>query len=458
MVSPRRFQSVSVIVTALAKLRQREFDSRHPPPDACEAWRRDRATRQRAGLLPAGIDQLTPAVVGVYLDDLAGGCVDDEVPMPTVWRGVSTASVNLNALTAISIGGRPLRRDSRPAVHCVIAIAAVRELGLEDAANKTEGGDVFVNLGLRLRLREGMIDCPPPKRRIMLRDLERWRDGVAQLAPFERAMAERQVGRLGNLTQVLPELLLHLHAGFRAANASYVARGRRRKLALVPLAHGSLLHKGLSELLPHAIDILERNEGVPLAPRALFSARDEPGVLLVITDASGDDGCGGWAYLGTTDLAPVVVSERWPDDIREARRQADLPRAQRTAGEPALSMPAAELWSAWVVAEAAAAAKSHRAVIAVGDCDPAADALDAASSGKAQMSSLLAAARVRVKQWLGVSLPREWNLDADRLSHPSLLEAVLADARAAGLAPSVVRIPDHCWSALRVAAALGLAD
>jgi len=27
------------------------------------------------------------------------------------------------------------------------------------------------NLGLRLRLRDGFIDCPPPKRRILLRDL-----------------------------------------------------------------------------------------------------------------------------------------------------------------------------------------------------------------------------------------------------------------------------------------------
>ena len=459
-MSPRRFQSVSVIVTALAKLRQREFDALHPLPAAVRAWCRARVSRQRAGLLPDGTDQVTPAVAGVYLDDLAGGCVDDAVPMPAIWRGMVTASVDLNALTAVSVGGKPLRRDSRPAVHCVIAIAAVREVGLEDAANKTEGGDVFVNLGLRLRLRDGLIDCPPPKQRIMLRDLGRWRDDVARLAPFERAMAERQVGRLGNLTQVLPELLLHLHAGFRAANAGYVrhAGGKRRKLAMVQLARGSLLHDGLSALLPHAIDIIERNEGVPLAPRALFAARDEPGVLLVVTDASGNDGCGGWAQLGTADTAPVVVSERWPDAILEARRQADLPRAQRTAGAPALSMPAAELWSTWAVAEAAAASKPHRAVIAVGDCDPAADALDAASSGVPQISSLLASARARVKQWLGVSLPREWNLDADRLSHPALLGAVLADARAANLRPRVARIPADCWAALYTAAALGLAE
>jgi len=40
------------------------------------------------------------------------------------------------------------------------------------------------------------------------------------------------------------------------------------------------------------------------------------------------------------------------------------------------------------------------AVIAVGDCDPAAHALDAASSATPQMSALLASARQRAKQWL----------------------------------------------------------
>merc|ERR1719272_1496234 len=111
--------------------------------------------------------------------------------MPAIWRGMVTASVDLNALTAVSVGGKPLRRDSRPAVHCVIAIAAVREVGLEDTANKTEGGDVFVNLGLRLRLRDGLIDCPPPKRRILLRDLGAWHSSVQRLEPFERKTAER---------------------------------------------------------------------------------------------------------------------------------------------------------------------------------------------------------------------------------------------------------------------------
>ena len=121
-------------------------------------------------------------------------------------------------------------------------------------------------------------------------------------------------------------------------------------------------------------------------------------------------------------------------------------------------MPAAELFTTVALAAAAAALKPHTAVIAVGDCDPAARALDAASSGTPQMDALLQAARRRVKQWLGVAIPREWNLDADRLSHPAQLGAVLADARAAGMTPHVVSTPDECWPALRAAMHLAALD
>ena len=230
--------------------------------------------------------------------------------------------------------------------------------------------------------------------------------------PFERKVAERQVGRMGNLTQVMPELLTHITAGYRAANAGYVAGGVRRRSKQVQLARGSALHVGLSRLLPHAISLVERNEGIPLAPRARFAGLDEPGVLLVVSDASGHDGCGGWAHLGEADRAPAVVSEAWPPWAREALRQFKLPAAQRSVGAPLLSMPAAELFATWAVAEAAASAKPFTAVIAVGDCDPAADALDAASSATPQMSALLAHARESAKQWLGVSVCLLYTSDA----------------------------------------------
>eukprot|EP00965_Chrysotila_dentata_P009517 310090-Pleurochrysis_carterae.AAC.2 len=89
----------------------------------------------------------------------------------------------------------------------------------------------------------------------------------------------------------------------------------------------------------------------------------------------------------------------------------------------------------------------------LGVCDPAAKAWNAATSQMPQMRALLEstlrANALSSAHWLAVSVPREANYDADRLSHPTQLEGVLADARQAGLQPRVVEIPDDCWQALR---------
>ena len=461
-MSPARFQSVAVIITALARKRQAEFDALHPYHVAVTDWIEERRRLQQRGVLPPDARHCSPSAAGVYIDDGAGGCINDAVEVPPVLYGVATADVNLGALSAVANGGSPLTLHSRGAAHCICFISAIREVKFEEAPAKTEGGSAAVSLGLRLDVRRRIIDCPGPKRRILLRDLTAWREDVRALRPFKRKVAEKQTGRISNLTQVLPELLMHISAGFRAANASCLSRGVRHKLDTVHLANGSALHRGLSALLPHAIAVIEANEGVPLAPRAAFAAMDDPGVLTVTSDASGHDGFGGYVFAPGHGQTPVVVSLAWPSDVKEALAQSKLPAAQRTPGAPTLSMPAAELFATWAVAEAAFAAwdgtLKPRAVIAVGDCDPAADALNAASSSTPQIGALLASARADVRQWLGVSVPREWTLDADRLSHPHMLGAVLADAEAAGLRPTVVDhgvgLPSRCWQALREAMTL----
>eukprot|EP00965_Chrysotila_dentata_P103957 3432697-Pleurochrysis_carterae.AAC.1 len=65
-------------------------------------------------------------------------------------------------------------------------------------------------------------------------------------------------------------------------------------------------------------------------------------------------------------------------------------------------MPAAELFGSWAVAEAAAGAagRAPRAVVVVGDCDPAAGAINAATSRTRQMCALLGAARALTRHWL----------------------------------------------------------
>eukprot|EP00965_Chrysotila_dentata_P147602 4873299-Pleurochrysis_carterae.AAC.1 len=120
-------------------------------------------------------------------------------------------------------------------------------------------------------------------------------------------------------------------------------------------------------------------------------------------------------------------------------------------------MPAAEAFGIWAVAEAlrTATGKRPQAVIAIGDCDPAAAAFNAASSGAAQMRTLLAHARRLTSQWLAVSVPREANRDADRLSHPTLLGEVQRDAAAAGWRVRRARVPAECWRALAEATRVG---
>eukprot|EP00965_Chrysotila_dentata_P203710 6181899-Pleurochrysis_carterae.AAC.1 len=115
-------------------------------------------------------------------------------------------------------------------------------------------------------------------------------------------------------------------------------------------------------------------------------------------------------------------------------------------------MPAAELFGAWAVAEAVSLASQGGkpvAIIAVGDCDPAAAALNAASSGAASMRELLRDARSLASQWLAVSVAREANVDADRLSHPHLLDTVRAEVEAKGWRVARAHIPPSCWEALR---------
>jgi hypothetical protein len=126
-------------------------------------------------------------------------------------------------------------------------------------------------------------------------------------------------------------------------------------------------------------------------------------------------------------------------------------------GRPSLSMPAAELFGAVAVAAAVAAARgvAPTAITAVGDCDPAVGALNAASSGNAQMRGVLGAARELAGLWLAVSVPREANVDADRLSHPQLYGEVAESAEAAGLAVRRARITEASWAMLRTAAAAG---
>ena len=228
------------------------------------------------------------------------------------------------------------------------------------------------------------------------------------------------------------------------------------KLPALRLARGSNVHAGWIGLLDVAQHLLHANHGVEIAPSQSFPSRDAPGTLTVTSDASGIDGVGGYAFDASEPNVIWLVSEAWPPDILDALQAAAAVGNAAAKATWGLSMPAAELFGSIAVAAAVTAARAREptAVIAVGDCDPAASALNAATSGAAQLRSLLMEAMGSL--WLGVSVPRESNTDADRLSHPLLLPDVHAAAIAAGLSVRVAPITDDSWAALRRAAAVGV--
>lgn len=100
---------------------------------------------------------------------------------------------------------------------------------------------------------------------------------------------------------------------------------------------------------------------------------------------------------------------------------------------------------------------SFASVISVTECGPASRATSTSYSRSAQIRNLIACMRSITPNWLGVHVPREWNTDPDRLSHPSMLDAVTRDASARGF--QVVRMipPASAWRELSTAAALPLA-
>ena len=229
------------------------------------------------------------------------------------------------------------------------------------------------------------------------------------------------------------------------------------------------LYLRASRLLLLAREALEANVGIPLASTAAFPPLGSPGVLGVQTDASRanlDDGVGGFAFHPALPKVVFLLSVAWPPDIKEALDFAALPRAQQAflqaawPGRPALSMPCAEAFGGWAVALAVAANTRLEvsAVIAVGDCEPAAGAYNKSSSSRPQMNAILLAMRGLTTQWLGVAVRRDFNLDADRLSHPSMLAEVARDVVLAGYDPVVLGVPEEAWRELRRAMCLSNVD
>ena len=521
---PQRFERLTTLGMALAREAQDAFDAAHPYPPGVRAWQQARAQLQRDGALPPGPEQLRPAYSHIYLDDGAGAALNDTVPVPP-----ELLHIPLGALATRTLGGVPSASDSRAAVHLRIAIGRFEFLGFQHESTKTECGSAIVNLGFRVRADAARIDCPLPKRRILLRDLSELRRAVDAHEALPQASVERLTGRLAHLSHVLPEVAPHLAGGYAVASATVrlARRPRRSRVGSVRLRQGGRCEEAVRAMCDVASQLLTANDGIALAAAECFAAVGSAGSLTTVTDASGEDGVGGYAFLPLAPHAVWVLADEWPPDVRSALAFAAQPRAERLSsqGASACSMPLAELFGPWAMAAAVAdhisaatafwdrwfassgmqapppgagrvqlarfyaqafpafessvpelppeavrslvavlravlpsaggrAAAQFRSVISVVDCAPAATVLSSATSAGAQLRSLVAAAREDVTQWLGAAVPREWNTDADVLSHPSRWREVAAAAEANGLLVHRVHAPLRCWSGLRSAMAL----
>ena len=153
----------------------------------------------------------------------AGAALNDTVPVPA-----ELAHIPLGELATRTLGGVPSAHDFRAAVHLRIAVATFERLGFVVEVTKTECGPAIVNLGFHVRVDARRIDCPQPKRRIMLRDIYALRLAVDAGSEVEQRGVERPVGRLASLSHVLPEVAPHLSGGYAIAAARRIPAGRRR--------------------------------------------------------------------------------------------------------------------------------------------------------------------------------------------------------------------------------------
>ena len=446
--APNRFERVSTFVAAYAQRLQAEFDQAHPLPVCAQRWTADRRALQAAGRLPAGEGQVHPRYLQVFIDDFTGCAPCDPVEPPP-----SVRSIDIGTGHMLAAGCQPPPRDSRAFVHAQLVVLALRTVGLVAAPHKVMVGSPLPALGLSYDVQRRVIACPDGKREVAAAacaEALALADGGEPAV--DQASAARLVGRLCSLSQVCPALRPLLHGGYAVTRT-----WARRRLRL---RRGSRAWTDWTHLLRQAPLELRRCGGVALAPRLLAPGRGVLGTMTVVADASGDDGAGGYAWLAGSAGGAVVVSEPWPDDIRRALAasadpsEAELRRCGNKAAAAFLPTAAAELFTQLLVARVAARELgAPLRVFGVCDCSSAATALNELHGRSAHMASLARHAAACDWEWVGVPVPRCLNFDADRLSHPALVDAVLAEAAAAGVLSRHVRVLESDWDLLRSAVA-----
>ena len=222
---------------------------------------------------------------------------------------------------------------ARADVHLGIVRATFLEAGWEIAAEKVQAGFAIESLGLDVvtegeRAPDGAIIVPEAKRRGIIRECEAQLRAAEAGERFPIALAERTVGRLTNISQIVPEAgvfmaplysLIHaeLKVATQQAKRALPANARERPSVLARwarergrIAFSSERRNGrhaqrvssYTESLSWWTHALQRGVSVPLACETRFPQLGEPGVIAVFTDAAREDGTGAGGFCA------VVIS------------------------------------------------------------------------------------------------------------------------------------------------------
>ena len=265
-----------------------EVDAMYPP---AEEWaRRWLKGRPRAA---EGRSQLS--FFGMFVDDGAGGSVDDELKESS--SGEPVRGVGPDEEGKIGAWrGRQLRRSE---LHFAQAVAALGALGHTSEPTKEQPpGPALESLGCVLTLEDGRVRLSPRKRERYAEEATRVASGpsTCQLAKLEEV-----THKLLYAATVYPLGRQWLHCLFRALRGRY----RLRREGEVPVS------RRMREALQRwAVELRrEGHEGVPMASPAAFPRAGEPGVVVTYSDASGEHGFGAWAWCGGRQI--VYTCERW---------------------------------------------------------------------------------------------------------------------------------------------------
>lgn len=267
----------------LVRRAMHKVDGLYPPREpAVMEWLRDRPERKDGSAL---------GFFGLYVDDGAGGSIDDLLYDTEGAAVVMHGPDERERLGAIC--GRHCRRAE---MHFAAACAAVEKVGhMSEPSKEQSPRELLEVLGMELDLVRRRMRLSQGKRHTYAeRAAEVAAKEVCRLREFESVLH-----RLLFAACAFPQGRQWLHCMFRVARAQFRLHGGR--VHITAKARASL-RRWAEELRR------EEHEGVPLASRGAFPMAGTPGVGVAYSDASGGYGFGAWAlHQGCV----IYVCDEW---------------------------------------------------------------------------------------------------------------------------------------------------